>query len=394
MSSEKLLLEVDGVSKKYCRNLALSLKYGFSDSIRGIFSNDSEPKKLRQNEFWSLRNISFSLKRGDRLGVLGKNGAGKSTLMKIISGITLPTEGRVSVAGKMDQMIELTSGFHPMMTGYQNARLRARIKGVSESDFQREIKRIVDFAELQDSIHTPVKYYSSGMRARLGFAVSTMNKPDILIIDEALAVGDLDFRLKCYEFISNYLEDTALIFVSHSLAHIKRFCNLGMVLESGKMKHYGDVQEAIDLYQEGGVSSGPKKMQGLNADALTFNITTNHFSEIDGIPVIGMGEGLIIKVQPHTLPSECIVSINITDDAGRALFEYRSDRDGGINALQPFHCEIGPFYLNSGVYRLNMAVHDRDGCSLLSYTPWKPFRCKSGVTGLAPFHPPGRWINT
>lgn len=394
MSSEKLLLEVDGVSKKYCRNLALSLKYGFSDSIRGIFSNDSEPRKLRQSEFWSLRNISFSLKRGDRLGVLGKNGAGKSTLMKIISGITLPTEGRVSVAGKMDQMIELTSGFHPMMTGYQNARLRARIKGVSESDFQREIQRIVDFAELQDSIHTPVKYYSSGMRARLGFAVSTMNKPDILIIDEALAVGDLDFRLKCYEFISNYLEDTALIFVSHSLAHIKRFCNLGMVLESGKMKHYGDVQEAIDLYQEGGVNSAPKKMQGLNADALTFDIATNHFSEIDGIPVIGMGEGLIIKVQPHTLPSECIVSINITDDAGRALFEYRSDRDGGINALQPFHCEIGPFYLNSGVYRLNMAVHDRDGCSLLSYTPWKPFRCKSGVTGLAPFHPPGRWINT
>jgi len=361
------------------------------DSIHLASGSRGNSETLREKEFWALRNISFSLARGDRLGVLGKNGAGKSTLMKLIAGIISPSSGSIRTMGKIDQMIELTSGFHPMMTGYQNARFRAQMKGLSENNFSEKIEQIIEFSDLREFIHTPIKYYSSGMRARLGFAVSTMTKPDILIIDEALAVGDLDFRLKCYEFISDYQKDTALIFVSHSLPHIKRICNIGMVLEHGKIKHYGDTQDAIDIYQ--GNSKSPSNIKGLNADALSFDLNSCTEIGTDGIPVIYMGEHISVDIQPHALPRECLISINISDNSGRALLECRNDSVKGINAAQRLKCEIGPLYLGSGNYRINVSVHAMDGHSLIAYTPWKFFQCKSRITSIAPFHPPGKWLN-
>jgi len=391
MTSKEILLTVDKVSKKYCKNLSLSLKYGFMDSIRIAFGAKNDSEILRTKEFWALRNISFSLARGDRLGVLGKNGAGKSTLMKLIAGIVPPSSGRVRTVGKVDQMIELTSGFHPMMTGYQNVKFRAQMKGISGNDLSKKIEQIIEFSDLKDFIHTPIKYYSSGMRARLGFAVSTMAKPDILIIDEALAVGDLDFRLKCYEFISNYQRDTALIFVSHSLPHIKRICNIGMVLEQGKIKYYGDTQDAIDIYQ--GSSRIPNNIKGLNASALSFDLNCFSKTDTNDVPVIHMGENISIDIQPHTLPRECLISINISDNSGRAVLECRNDSIKEINALRRLKCEIGPLYLSSGNYRINISVHAMDGHSLIAYTPWKFFQVKSKVTSMAPFHPPGKWLN-
>ena len=385
-----MLIEVNKLSKKFSRNLSLALHYGFIDSINNIFPGTKDRTKLRKGEFWALQDISFTLKRGDRLGILGRNGAGKSTLMKLLAGIFQPDQGSIQINGSIDQMIELTSGFHPMMTGYQNARLRARLVGISEADFKKSIDAMVEFTELQDAIHTPVKFYSSGMKARLGFAVSTMRKPDILIIDEALAVGDLDFRLRCYEFIADHLKDTALIFVSHSLGHIKRFCNQGMVLERGRVVQHGDILKSIELYQKSSSAGGDiGKTQGLNSDLIEFSLITIS-SHLD--PIVKFGETLKLRITPKDIPYDAIISIQLTDDAGRALLELRSDRaEKKLDINKEITCDLGEMYLNSGYYSVNVSVFASDCFTLLSYSPFRKFQVVGNLTGHAPIQPPGIW---
>lgn len=386
-----MLLEVEGVSKKFCRSLSLALNYGFADSIRAIVPGAKANSGLREGEFWALKDISFSLARGDRLGVLGRNGAGKSTLMKILAGVLRPDTGTIKVAGTMEQMIELTSGFHPLMTGYQNARLRARLAGFAEDEFLKSWQQIIEFTELQDAIHTPVKYYSSGMKARLGFAVSTMRKPDILIIDEALAVGDLDFRLRCYEFIGDFLKDTALIFVSHSLGHVKRFCNQGIVLDKGKSVYQGNILNAIEFYQGMASSLGDaKKSQGLNPDRIRFWFKENGSNNDNYI--LDFDEEFVIEIDPVDVIDGSILSIQIADHTGKALFEISSDRaQGALDLKKPIMCDLGVLYLNAGHYMVNVIVFAPDGYTVMSYSPWKSFQVKGYFSGHAPVQPPGRW---
>ncbi|MDO8828410.1 ABC transporter ATP-binding protein [Methylophaga sp.] len=385
-----MLIEVNKLSKKFSRNLSLALHYGFVDSINNIFPVKTNHTKLRKGEFWALQDVSFSLKRGDRLGILGRNGAGKSTLMKLLAGILRPDHGTIKINGSIDQMIELTSGFHPMMTGYQNARLRARLVGISEIEFKKSINAMVEFTELQDAIHTPVKFYSSGMKARLGFAVSTMRKPDILIIDEALAVGDLDFRLRCYEFIADHLKDTALIFVSHSLGHIKRFCNQGMVLDKGRVTYHGDILKSIELYQHAVTSVGDVgQSKGLNPELLAFSLIS---AEHNVYPIVSFGTKLLLKIIPKNIPKDSIISVQLADDSGRAILEFRSERaDKKLDMSMPITCDLGELYLNAGFYLVNIIVYQQDSFTLLSYSPWKKFQAVGNLSGHAPIQPAGKW---
>jgi len=385
-----VLIEVNKLSKKFCRNLSLALHYGFIDSINNIFPFKKDRDLLRKGEFWALQDISFSLERGDRLGILGRNGAGKSTLMKLLAGILQPDSGSIRINGSIDQMIELTSGFHPMMTGYQNARLRARLVGISDREFEKSIDAMVEFTELQDAIHTPVKFYSSGMKARLGFAVSTMRKPDILIIDEALAVGDLDFRLRCYEFIAEHLKDTALIFVSHSLGHIKRFCNQGMVMDKGKIIYHGDILKSIELYQQGATSIGDVgKSRGLNTELLDFSIIAQDYNSH---PVVKFGTKLILNIIPKKIQHDAIISIQLADDSGRALMEFRYERaEKKLDMNKTIKCDLGELYLNAGFYLINIIVYEKDSFTLISYSPWKKFQAVGNLSGLAPLQPSGKW---
>lgn len=208
-------------------------------------------KELMYNEFWALRNVSFTVNKGDRLGILGLNGAGKSTLLKIIAGVYRPTEGTVTSNGLIAPLLELGAGFDPQYTGAENIFLYGSILGYSRQYLTEKFDEIVEFAELKEFINVPLKNYSSGMRARLGFAIATITDPDILILDEVLSVGDAKFRKKSEKKIMEmFSRGVTVLFVSHSLDQIKKLCNKAIILQKGQVVASGDVKEIAEVYQE------------------------------------------------------------------------------------------------------------------------------------------------
>jgi len=206
-------------------------------------------RQLFFREFWALRDISFKLEKGDSLGVIGLNGSGKSTLLKVVAGILKPTKGRVMVRGSVAPLIELGAGFDADLSARENIFLNGAILGYSREYMEEKFDEIVSFAELQDFIDVPVKNFSSGMTARLGFAIATMNIPDILIVDEVLAVGDYKFQEKSFARMERIINSGAtVLFVSHSVEQVKKMCNKALWLEHGKMKMFGDVNVVCDAY--------------------------------------------------------------------------------------------------------------------------------------------------
>ncbi len=208
-------------------------------------------RDLHFDEFWALKDINLSIQKGDRVGILGLNGAGKSTLMKIIAGVFRPTEGTVTKKGVIAPMIELGAGFDKQYTGAENIFLYGAVLGHTRAFMQEKFDEIVAFSELKEFIDVPLKNYSSGMRARLGFSIATIVEPDILILDEVLSVGDAKFRKKSEKKIMDMMDKgITVLFVSHNLDQVKRICNKAMILEKGCMKCYGDIEDVVPVYKE------------------------------------------------------------------------------------------------------------------------------------------------
>lgn len=225
------LVKVEGVSKKFCRNLKESLWYGLMDLGSELVGKRHDScNQLRQNEFWAVRDVSFELKRGECLGLIGRNGAGKTTLLRLLNGLIRPDLGRVEIHGRVGALIALGTGFNPILTGRENIYVNAAILGLSKGQTDAKLDEIIDFAEIGESIDAPVQSYSSGMQVRLGFAIATTIEPDVLILDEVLAVGDIRFRKKCYSAIGRIKKNCATIIVNHNLSHIAQMCDSGMVL--------------------------------------------------------------------------------------------------------------------------------------------------------------------
>ncbi len=200
---------------------------------------------------WALRDVSFELERGQSLALVGPNGAGKSTILKLLAKITNPTSGNVEINGQLSALIELGAGFHPDLTGRENIFLNGAILGLSYQDIQKRYDEIVAFSEIEEFIDTPVKRYSSGMTVRLGFAVASCIEPDILLVDEVLAVGDASFRQKCIDRIKTLLHNgTSLIFVSHDMGLVRAVCERALYIEHGQLQHAGSSGEVIDLYNQ------------------------------------------------------------------------------------------------------------------------------------------------
>lgn len=245
---DEILVSVQNVSKKFSKDLKSSLKYGASDIFRSTLGLKIR-KDLRPNEFWAVKDVSFQLKRGECIGLIGHNGAGKSTLLKVLNGLYNPDKGQIVMKGKIGALIELGAGFNPILTGRENIYNNASILGFTRKEVEQKIQSIIDFSEIADFIDTPVQNYSSGMKVRLGFAVAAHLEPDILIIDEVLAVGDLGFALKCYAKIDELLKTTAVIFVSHSMPMIARMCNKIIYMDHGAAIYNGnDVSKGINAY--------------------------------------------------------------------------------------------------------------------------------------------------
>lgn len=208
-------------------------------------------RELKFDEFWALKDVSFVAEKGDRIGVLGLNGAGKSTLMKVIAGVFRPTEGQLTRNGVIAPMIELGAGFDKQYTGAENIYLYGAVLGHSRKFMEEKFDEIVEFSELKEFIDVPLKNYSSGMRARLGFAIATVVKPDILILDEVLSVGDAKFRKKSEKKLMDMMDTgVTVLFVSHNLDQVKRICNKAMILEKGKLLEFGDIDVVAEKYQE------------------------------------------------------------------------------------------------------------------------------------------------
>ncbi|QCX53439.1 ABC transporter ATP-binding protein [Elizabethkingia sp. JS20170427COW] len=245
---KELLVKVENVSKKFTTKLKDSLKYGFIDILKSTFGFEIS-SELRKNEFWAVQNISFELRRGECIGLIGHNGAGKSSLLKVLNGLYAPDKGKITMKGKVGALIELGAGFNPILSGRENIYNNAAILGFTKEEVNEKMQSIIDFAEIDDFLDMPVQNYSSGMRVRLGFAVAAHLEPDILIVDEVLAVGDLGFVLKCFKKIDEILPNTAVIFVSHSMPMISRICNQIILMDHGKVEYQGtDISRGIELY--------------------------------------------------------------------------------------------------------------------------------------------------
>ena len=231
----EVLVKVEGLSKKFCKDLKTSLWYGVKDLVSGITGNHNDGT-LRQKEFWALKDINFELRRGECLGLIGHNGAGKSTLLKILNGLINPDEGSVTMRGRVGALIELGAGFNPILTGRENIYNNGAVLGFTRKEIDAKVEEIIDFSEIREFIDMPVQNYSSGMKVRLGFAVAVQMEPDVLIIDEVLAVGDIGFTTKCLNKISEITATCAVIFVSHSMPMVGKICTETILLNKGVIK--------------------------------------------------------------------------------------------------------------------------------------------------------------
>lgn len=208
-------------------------------------------RQMKFDEFWALTDINFTLKKGERLGILGMNGAGKSTLLKVIAGVFKPTEGSVTHTGKIVPLLELGAGFDKEYTGRENIYLYGAMLGYSKSFIDSKFDEIVEFSELEKFIDVPLKNYSSGMKSRLGFSVATIVEPEILILDEVLSVGDTKFRKKSEAKVLSMMENgVTVLFVSHNLKQVKRLCTKAMILDKGRMVAFGDIETVAQRYEE------------------------------------------------------------------------------------------------------------------------------------------------
>ncbi len=282
----KPIIRFESVSKRY--NLGLtrtSLPSVISRWIRQTVTKSSA-QPLENKSLWALDNISFELKKGESLALIGPNGAGKSTILKLLAKVTSPTSGQIEVNGQMSALIELGAGFHPDLTGRENIFLNGAILGLKRKEIEQRFAEIVDFSDLERFIDTPVKRYSSGMAVRLGFAVASCIEPDILLVDEVLAVGDAAFRQKCIDRIKKLLAGgTSLIFVSHNMELVKAICASAIYLEQGQVQLAGSSTAIIDAYNQ----VLDRQRAARLSHSSTLMAQAGHDIEITNVEIFGAG---------------------------------------------------------------------------------------------------------
>jgi len=245
----EIAIRAENVSKKFCRTLKRSMIYGVIDIARNMFGLSSHSEKLRKEEFWAVDDVSFEVRRGETLGIIGPNGSGKTTLLKMLNGIFWPDKGKITMNGRVGSLIEVGAGFHPMLTGRENVYINAAILGMTKKEVDRKFDSIVDFADIGDFIDSPVKHYSSGMYVRLGFAVAVHCDPDILLIDEVLAVGDEGFQMKCFDKLGELKKcGIAILLVSHNMHAISTFVEKAVLINNSHSTYFENVADGIIEY--------------------------------------------------------------------------------------------------------------------------------------------------
>ena len=361
-SSTDIVIRVENISKKFCKSLKRSMVYGMQDISRNILGMNSKPDKLRNNEFWALNNISFELKKGETLGIIGPNGSGKTTLLKLLNGIFWPDKGKITIKGRVGALIEVGAGFHPMLTGRENIYVNAAILGMTKKEVDKKFDDIVEFADIGDFIDSPVKKYSSGMFVRLGFAIAVHCEPDILLIDEILAVGDLSFQTKCRKKIQEMREKGITIFlVSHNMHTINHLCNKTMTINCGKQIFMGETEGAIDIYKEIQIR---KQSIHIHSNKKEIEIADFKILNKKGVIQNDFKTGDYIKFRiyykANTTIQNPVFNIAIYSSKTEIITGIRTDVDnietGTFSGTGYIDLIINNFNLLSDVYRINATI--------------------------------------
>jgi len=343
----KPIIEVEHLSKCYrigaMRDPYLSLREELAKKTRRIssafsraFRNGQDGQSDSETDFWALNDVSFSVQEGEAIGIIGRNGAGKSTLLKILSRITPPTKGQITMRGKVASLLEVGTGFHPELTGRENIFLNGAIMGMGREEIRRKFDEIVAFAEIEKFLDTPVKRFSSGMYVRLAFAVAAHLEPEILVVDEVLAVGDTEFQKKCLGKMGEVaVGGRTVLFVSHNMAAVKTLCSRGVLLDAGRVTMMGIIEDCIDQYIGANHSGG---------NILAHIEVNDPRVHLDVIQLNGYGTD-VIEISPDTNfinievegkldePLPLDVELQITDMQGIPLAIYSSGHERGHSEL-------------------------------------------------------------
>ena len=306
-----IAIKAEGISKSYMighehGGRYVALRDVIANKTKGLWSKIHNPhQRMRKEieEFWALKDVSFEIKRGDRIGIIGRNGAGKSTLLKILSRITEPTHGRVSIKGRVASLLEVGTGFHPELTGRENIYLNGAILGMTRQEIRRKFDEIVDFAEVEKFLDTPVKRFSSGMYVRLAFAIAAHLESEILEVDEVLAVGDVQFQKKCLGKMEDVSEGgRTVLFVSHNMAAINQLCNKGILLDKGRIVKIDKVNKVASDYLS--INSGKQDSVDLTtyqyrSGSQEVKFTWAKICNTDGTPQreFSIGEDIVLNFQ-------------------------------------------------------------------------------------------------
>jgi lipopolysaccharide transport system ATP-binding protein len=320
----KTTIKFDRVSKKYKLGLTrTSIPTAISGWVKGV-SKHSSPISPEDQTLWALRDVSFDLKQGDSLALVGANGAGKTTILKLLANITKPTSGSINAHGQLSALIELGAGFHPDLTGRENIFLNGTILGLSRNYIADRFDEIVAFSEIERFIDTPVKRYSSGMIVRLGFAVASSIEPEILLVDEVLAVGDASFQQKCLRRIRSLIDNgTSIIFVSHNFYLVQAVCDTALYLQKGQVKQYGATKDVIDRYEHDLHQDRARNFEGSNQDSED----KNDVVELTKVEVL-KSDGTVAELLSSDEPAQIRLHYNAYQSLGQvqaSVFVIRSD---------------------------------------------------------------------
>ena len=379
---DRLAISVRGLSKKFGLSLSQSMRYGLIDNSKRLIGIQPKTSLLRPGEFWALKNISFDLKKGEALGIMGINGSGKTTLLRILNGVFSPDEGEAIIRGKVGAMIAAGAGFAPTLTGRENIQINGALLGMSPSEIDSVIDEIIDFSEIGEFIDMPVKNYSSGMTIRLGFAISVFSNPDVLLMDEILAVGDINFQKKCFNYILNLKKlGTTVILISHSQGAIWSVCDRGIFLNKGEVLLDGSVEDLVRAYDdqnaiEAGKSSakfgketlpsdyGPSKGGSGEFRDVSINLTQAGLDVTDN--QVNFGDSFEIVINFNLSETQNDLLLRFTIDA--AQYPYIASIDTLEQGLDLNTLQAGRYRLTTtlkhpnfrpGAYKINFSANVR-----------------------------------
>ena len=379
-----IAIKVRGRGKKYYigeklpqRSLAGSIKNAAGFPWKVAKSLIAGKALDQREEFWALKDVAFDVKQGEVLGIIGRNGAGKSTLLKILSRITTPTEGEVELFGRVGCLLEVGTGFHPELTGRENVFLNGSLLGMSNVEIKQRFDEIVDFSGVERFLDTPVKFYSSGMYTRLAFSVAAHLNPEILIVDEVLAVGDAEFQKKCLGKMDSIAKSgRTIIFVSHNMMAVKQLCSKGIYLNEGKMQYAGSVNAAIDTYlnlesfeQCGEISWETKSAPG-NDEIKIKAIRIRSENEITGKPPVDKDISIEIEYFNYIPEARRLVSIWVVNIQGIPVFTScnlkSASKDIDEWCYKPYKkglyktvCKIPGDFFNPGIFYVNLYINSK-----------------------------------